>query len=263
MLVYKANKSNLLKGGLNMNEYQRLETKLISYLSREEVKKTANTISFYDLYKSLEEKFKALKDIQLNNGLINKINSDNAKNKRKKSQDFIIKELDSVLSTTENNTSKITFFYGTGYHPETFTILKDFDDDDIYYSSTTKPNEEFISHYYEDIISIFNTLEEYAKLTKGDIGINKENSNLQPMVFTDGFLTISIIYGNYGQINTDITISTKEDQNSLYKREWYTRKKLSDIVSENSDEILKKIPINIADLNTSCQEILSSTIVNH
>ena len=66
MLVYKANKSNLLKGGLNMNEYQRLETKLISYLSREEVKKTANTISFYDLYKSLEEKFKALKDIQLN-----------------------------------------------------------------------------------------------------------------------------------------------------------------------------------------------------
>ena len=83
------------------------------------------------------------------------------------------------------------------------------------------------------------------------------------MVFTDGFLTISIIYGNYGQINTDITISTKEDQNSLYKREWYTRKKLSDIVSENSDEILKKIPINIADLNTSCQEILSSTIVNH
>ena len=35
------------------------------------------------------------------------------------------------------------------------------------------------------------------------------------------------------------------------------------IVVSNSDEILKKIPINIADLNTSCQEILSSTIVNH
>ncbi len=243
-----------------MSEYQRLESKLISYLSRDEVKRTDKVISFYDLYKLLDEKFEILRNVQLNNKLIDKINNDNTK--KNKNKDFIIRNLDNVLATTENNTSKITFFYGKGYNPETFTILKDFDDNDIYFSSNTSPNKDFITNYYEDIISIFKTLESYAKLTKGDIGINKENPNLKPMVFTDGFLTISIIYGTYGQVNTDISISGKEDQNSIYKREWYTRKKLSDIVSENSDEILKKIPVNISDLNSSCKEILFSSISN-
>lgn len=243
-----------------MNEYQRLESKLISYLSREEVKRTDNIISFYDLYKLLDKKFEVLRNVQLNNQLIEKVNNDNSKKKKK--QEFIIRNLDNVLATTENKTSKITFFYGKGYNPETFTILKDFDDDDIYFSSTTSPNKEFVTNYYQDIISIFKILESFAKLTKGDIGINKENPNLKPMVFTDGFLTISIIYGNYGQVNTDISINVKEDHNSIYKREWYTRKKLSDIVSEHNDEILKKIPVNISSLNGLCKEILYTQIIN-
>lgn len=243
-----------------MNEYQRLESKLISYLSREEIKSTNTIISFYDLYKILESKFKLLRSIELNNTLIDKVNNDYNKNKKNKNNEFIIKNLDNILATTKNKTSRITFFYGKGSNPHTFTILKDFDDDDIYFSNTTSPNKEFIKKYYDDIVSIFKILELYAKLTKGDIGISNDNPNLKPMIFTDGFLTISIIYGTYGQINTDISINIKEDQHLIYKREWYTRKKLSDIVSENSDEILKKIPVNISDLNQSCKEILFSSI---
>ena len=236
-----------------MNEYQRLESKIISYLSREEVKRTDDVISFYDLYKIIDKKFELLRNIQLNNKLIEKVNRDNAK---KKTQRFIIRNLNNILATTENNTSKITFFYGKGYKPEVFTILKDFEDDDIYFSTNTSPNKEFIKNYYQEIISIFHTLESYAKLTKGDIGINKENPNLKPMLFTDGFLTISIIYGNYGQVNIDISINANEDKSSIYKREWYTRKRLSDFVLEHNDEILKKIPVNISSLSGICKDII-------
>ena len=80
-----------------MNEYQRLESKIISYLSREEVKRTDNVISFYDLYKIIDKKFELLRNIQLNNKLIEKINRDNAK---KKTQKFIIRNLDNILATT-------------------------------------------------------------------------------------------------------------------------------------------------------------------
>lgn len=243
-----------------MNEYQRLEAKLINYLSRTEIKRTDSIISFYDLYKTIEDKFKILRNIQLDNQLIDKINKDNLQTR---STEFVTHYLDNILATTEGTTSKITFFYGMGRNPETFTILKDFDDNDIYFSSNTKPNKDFITKYYEDIIFIFKNLEDYAKLTKGDIGINKENPNLRPMLFTDGFLTISINYSNYGQVSTEITINKEEDQTAIYKREWYTRKKLADFVSENSDEILKKIPVNISDLNPSYQEMLFGQIKNN
>lgn len=243
-----------------MNEYQRLETKLTSYLARQEVIRTNNIISFYDLYKALDDKFKVLRGIQFNSDLITKINSNSSKDKKKKEKDFIINTLDSILATTEKATSKITFFYGIGGNPKTFTLLKDFDDDDIYFSSNTTPNKEFVKTYYQDITSIFKILEEYAKLTKGDIGINADNGNLKPMTFTDGFLTISIIYEGYGKINTDISINLKEDKNAVYKKEWYTRKRLADFVDENSEEILKKIPVNISDITNPYREIVLNTI---
>ena len=167
------------------------------------------------------------------------------------------KILDNILATTTKNTSKITFFYGLGTHPETFTILKDFNDSDIYFSEDTKPDKEFITKYYNDIMYIFDTLETFAKMTKEDIGITNENNNLKPLIFSDGFLTLTIKYDLTGKVSTNISINKTEDVKAIYKRNWYTRKSLSEIVSENSDEILKKIPINIKDLNSKCQSLLN------
>ena len=60
-----------------MSEYQRLETKITSYLKRNNIKSTQNIISFYDLYKALENKFSELKEVQVNSKLIEKINQEN------------------------------------------------------------------------------------------------------------------------------------------------------------------------------------------
>ena len=60
-----------------MTEYQRLETKIEKYLTRVDVKKTTSIVSVYDVYKALEDKFKELREIQLNSKLIEKINNDN------------------------------------------------------------------------------------------------------------------------------------------------------------------------------------------
>lgn len=245
-----------------MTEYERLETKIESYLKRKDIKPTETTISIYDLYKALEDKFKELREVQLSSKLIEKINKDNTSIKTtgkifKETEVVYTKILDNILATTTKNTSKITFFYGLGTHPETFTILKDFNDSDIYFSEDTKPDKEFITKYYNDIMYIFDTLETFAKMTKEDIGITNENNNLKPLIFSDGFLTLTIKYDLTGKVSTNISINKTEDIKAIYKRNWYTRKSLSEIVSENSDEILKKIPINIKDLNSKCQSLLN------
>ena len=231
-----------------MSEYQRLETKITSYLKRNNIKSTQNIISFYDLYKALENKFSELKEVQVNSKLIEKINKDNT---------IYTKILDNILATTSNNTSKITFFYGIGSHPETFTILKDFDDNDIYFDKDTTPNKPFITKYYDDIMFIFHTLESFSEIMKIDIGLTSENDKLKPIVFTDGFLTLKINYDVYGNVNTNISINSKEDTTGIYQREWFTRKKLSELVSENNDEILKKIPINVKDLDVKYQNLVT------
>ncbi len=245
-----------------MTEYQRLETEIEKYLTRNNVKKTNNVISIYDLYKSFENKFKELRDIQLNISLIEKINKDNTVIKEtgkifKYKETVYTKILDNVVATTEKETSKITFFYGMGKHPEKFTILKDFDDNDIYFSDDTIPDKNFISKYYSEIMYIFDTLEEFAKLTNSDIGIANENYNLKPLILSDGFLTLTITIDMLGKVSTNISINSKEDRTGIYNREWYTRKTLSELVYENNDEILKKIPININTLDSKYQDIIS------
>ena len=245
-----------------MTEYQRLETKIEKYLTRVDVKKTTSIVSVYDVYKALEDKFKELREIQLNSKLIEKINNDNTVIRQtgkifKDKEVIYTKILDNILATTTKNTSKITFFYGQGKHPEKFTILKDFNDNDIYFSEDTKPDKNFVTKYYDDILYIFDTLEVFAKLTKSDIGISKENYNLKPMVFSDGFLTLTIAFDTLGKVTTNISINKTEDTNQIYKRNWYTRKSLSEIVSENNDEILKKIPININNIDPKYQAIIN------
>ncbi len=244
-----------------MTEYQRLETKIEKYLTRVDVKKTTNIVSVYDVYKALEDKFKELREIQLSTKLIEKINKDNTSikisGKLFKDKEIVYtKILDNILATTKKSTSKITFFYGKGKHPEKFTILKDFNDNDIYFSEDTTPDKNFISKYYDDITYIFDTLEIFAKLTKSDIGLGTENCNLKPMIFTDGFLTLTISFDTLGKVTTNISINKTEDEKQIYRRNWYTRKSLSEIVSENNEKILKKIPININSIDPKYQDII-------
>lgn len=250
-----------------MNEYQRLEQKLEGYLTRIDVKPNGNIISTYDLYKAISDKFKELRDIQVDNKLIEKINKDNTivttKGKIFKETEVVYtKILDNILATTKHHTSKITFFYGIGTHPETFTILKDFNDNDIYFSKDTIPNKDFVTKYHDDIMYIFATLESFSELLNIDIGIT-ENNDLKPIILSDGFLTLTIKYDSSGKVSTDITINSKEDKEGIYKRNWYTRKKLSEIVSENNDEILKKIPLNIKDLDIKYQNIINEYQANN
>ena len=74
---------------------------------------------------------------------------------------------------------------------------------------------------------------------------------------------MKISYDAYGNVNTNISINSKEDLNGIYQREWFTRKKLSELVSENNDEILKKIPINIKDLDRKYQNLVSEYKFNN
>lgn len=251
-----------------MSEYQRLETKITSYLKRSNIKPTQNIISFYDLYKALENKFSELKEVQVNSKLIEKINKDNTIVRKtgkifKETEVIYTKILDNILATTSNSTSKITFFYGIGTHPETFTILKDFGDNDLYFDKNTIPNKPFVTKYYDDIMFIFHTLESFSEIMKIDIGLSSESEKLKPIIFTDGFLNLKISYDAYGNVNTNISINSKEDLNGIYQREWFTRKKLSELVSENNDEILKKIPINIKDLDRKYQNLVSEYKFNN
>jgi hypothetical protein len=67
---------------------------------------------------------------------------------------------------------------------------------------------------------------------------------------------LTIEFDTLGKVTSNISINKTEDEKEIFKRNWYTRKSLSEIILENNDAILKKIPININSIDPKYQDII-------
>ena len=241
-----------------MDSYQILQDKITSYFERDEIKRTDEYLSIYDLYVILDQKFQKFREIQFNQKFISKIHHDRKWKRRNSLFDSKLdwKNLDDILVSTEKNTARVSFFFGTGFHPDVFTVLRNFGGSQISFSSTTIPDFEFVKRYQKDLEMIFDTLEEFSLLFHKNIHSSREDSFSLPLTFTDGFLTLSILLDSYGKVSSSIEINSNYDPDSLYHREWYTRKKLSDLVEERKDELLKKIAIPVQSLDDISKQII-------
>ncbi len=242
-----------------MDEYTRLLTRLGEYLTMPDVEMTDDVISGYDLYRIVDDKLQQLRAIEFDSTFKDDINRDSIITRKigrifKRSAQIQGHKCNHERAEHDGKTGKITLSFDSpnSRFDEFLEINKDIDSDEIYFGSY-KSNREFVEKYYDRLMDIFSTLEEFQKLYQNSIGLNGGSKSL---VFSDSFLDMTFKYDTYGRIDIDLKISADEDRENMYHREWYKRKTLASFVTENRDEILKRIPINVSELDYTCQNIV-------
>lgn len=245
-----------------MDDYTRLLNELNSYFDLDDIEMSSEYISAYDLYTILNEKFGQLRNVVLGVEFESKINADRTIIKtigrffHKKTETVLEKECICVHSNTKGTTAEIGFIFADSN--KSLHIYRDFDSEEIYFDKFNQ-DRDFVIKYYDDIDVYFNTLEVFSKLLACDI--NKHDSPNCEQIFSDSFMKIKLIYDNKGCMYTDISIVESEDPNNIFNREWLNREKLADVVNERKEDFLKKIPINVNELNQTCKTIIEPYLV--
>lgn len=247
----------------NQEKYNLIKTELDNILNSDEIIYDGKTISAYELKNIITDEFrdmydiyskKAIKDInEKNANLINKITN------RK------IKEIN-IYTDSERNWQKINFiitcesFISTSFH--SFSICKKTQKDKVFFEFIPSDDvpKKFLKENFEYIINILNKMEYYNTY----FGINFGNLYMKSHLLNQNF--------NYGIFNIRYILSSKPkltitpinyELNSLFNLTWLTKECLSTYTHKNIDELTKRIPIKIDELNPLLKKIVNLSLPKH
>ena len=243
-----------------MDEYTRLKLKMESYLEKPEVELTEDVISISMLINILNNGLERLRKTQFDNDFQEEINKSHTIIEKvgrvfKKKVSVCTRQCNYINANFDGKKSQITFgfinkerTFGTDY----LTICKDINSDQIYFD-LFGGDKCFVEKHYDRITEFFDTLETYSSIYQG--GVGSSGKGIAEKV-SDGFFDIEINCDPYGRVTTSTTINKEEDQECVFAREWFQRQTLSDLYREKSDEILKRIPVDISTLNHTMQTLV-------
>ena len=241
-----------------MDKYDLLKQKIESYLEMPDFIDNEYQISASSLYEMLKKRFSLLSD----KTIINNIKADIKKKYKtpKKFGLFKTKEETEFHTSVEYSANlKRSILNIWQYRMCNFSVIKDCDSNEIYFENALGCNidSEIVRRHYDEIMELFSLCEYFTTLLGGSIRQrNSENNpNFKPQIFSDGFLNVTITYSDRGEVSTEITISKDADPDNVCARIWLNRKTLNEILKENKDIIIKKIPIDIDELNCVSRQI--------
>ena len=259
--------SSLLDSNLDdHSKYLIIKKSISSILSECDVVEDPEVISAYDLKMQASKVLEELRSVRVcENNLIKKVNSDN--NPVKKVSNFLKRnteqksfpKLNSILLETNQELAETTFIFSNNWH---LSIAKKFniddrDDNKIYYDTYVKLsdeqikiNNEFVSKYYEDIIFMLNTMEKWAKILE-----MPKSYDVKKEVFEFDCFRLDFSYDTNGEVRAKI-IADKNNE-SLFSRNWVGEPSIYNIIDENKDNLLKKIPIRKRDLSRVSLKLLN------
>lgn len=111
-------------------------------------------------------------------------------------------------------------------------------------------------------MNIFGVLEEFYDLNQKPLGGFYAGKSLrEEHCFSDDFLRVTLRYDDYGRVSIGAEIEKEQDPNNIAKREWYGFEKLTDVIDDNLNLILKKVPIAVEDLNYACKRIIGEKML--
>ena len=244
-----------------MDKYDLLKQKIESYLEMPDFIDNEYQISASSLYEMLKKRFSLLAD----ETILNRIKDDIKKSMEqpKKFRLFKAKETEDEINmrceieySANLETSKI-YLWRSGIG--SFDILKDCDSNELYFEArfASRIDTELVRRHYDEIMEIFSLCEYFTTLVDGSIkeDDSRKNPNFKPQVFSDGFLVITIKYTDDGKVTSSIAVSKDADPDNVSARVWLNRKTLNEILKENKDIIIRKIPIDIDELNSVSRQI--------
>ncbi len=243
-----------------MDEYTRLKTKIESYLELPEVELTEEVISVGTLINILESGLERLRKTQFDTKFQDEINKSHTIIEKvgrvfKKKVSVCTRQCNYINASCDGKKSQITFGFknkenkfGTDY----LTICKDIDSDQIYFDRFGG-DKEFVEKHYDRINEFFEILEVYSSIYQGGVGGSGTSISQQ---LSDGFFDIEIVCDTYGRVKSTTTVNKEVDESGVFTREWFQRQTLSELYKENSEEILKRIPVDISSLNYTMQTLV-------
>lgn len=244
-----------------MDKYIELMNRINTKYSGEEVEQTENIISLWDLVSILKEEMQPFYEVRLGHGLRDKINKDrNILQRmgilRRNALDNECRSAYTGISENRNEIS-IAFKESGSTVDSSLIIIKDRDSDELYFADFSLKDRDFVTKYLSEIYHTFAVLEQYVTLfpyekSKGRLSIEQN--------FNDGVLTFTITCDTYGRVNTKVEPSVGADPDKLYKRTWYNREKVSDYVNGNAEEIMRRIPVQISELEQGFKKLVEDNL---
>lgn len=249
-----------------MDEYERVLALIESYRDKEEVPFSSEVVSAYTLREILKNKLKELQDL-FGPSQVEKINNNKASlrhlGKSMRGQGLYAPmglKCERLSLANDGNRSTIYFLFKKGGWclDLTFGIAKDNGSDAIYFVSQFV-SKEFIQENYDEISSIFSTLEEFSNL------FNSFGGQIHPpwyrqsteITANDDFFKAIISYDNGGNVKSTVKLNVESD---ILERKWLDRKSLDDVLKENYDEILKTIPVETKNLDPTTKRIVGNAL---
>jgi len=247
-----------------MDEYTRLRNKLEEYLIQPDVELTDTKLSVYHLLQIVDKRLEELRKIQIESTFQEEINKSRTTIQKigrvfKKKVLVCERPCSCIMSFCNGKKSSITFGFKapkSKFGTEYLKVSKDVDSDQIYFDGYNS-DKEFVEKHYDRINEHFNTLEEYSRLYQGGVGNSGGDVN---QIICDGFFHIKVTCDTYGRTSSFTSITSEEDKEGMYTREWLQRPTLKNIYTEHEEEILRKIPVDINSLNYTFKTIVTDAI---
>ncbi len=249
-----------------MDEYEKMLAIIESYQNKEEVPFSSEVVSAYTLREILKNKLKELQDL-FGSSQTEKFNNNKTSlrhfGKSMRRQGFYAPmglKCERLSLANDGNRSTIYFLFkkGSWSLDLTFGIAKDNGSDAIYFVSQFV-SKEFVQENYDEISSIFSTLEEFSDLFSSFGGQIHPLGYRQSTEITanDDFFKATISYDNGGNVRSTVKLNVESD---ILERKWLDRKSLDDVLKENHDEILKTIPVEIKSLDSTTKKIVGNAL---
>ena len=248
-----------------MEKYDELNGKIVEFLGRDEVVEDEETISAYNLFMLMASKFNELvyayeyapKKIKekANDALRSKYGS-SAKRFKKKTDD--VQFYSKVFAYCDLNKRQMNMLF---YNADDIStrISKDVGETNLYYGRGERVDDCVIDTCIDEIYTAFGILEEFYALFRDANVLEtlEKNYNGVSQEFSFGEFKYRLTYNKNGYVGSNLFFSKDIDPNGVQSRCWYgDRLSIGDIIEEYGDELLKRFPIKVSELDKVSQAIV-------
>lgn len=240
-----------------MKEYYFIKKELENIINDNEFKYDGNCISIYDLKNiidiELEELFYVLNSVETITKEMNKKRS-NIINKLLKKE--YLNPLKTFEFYTEQNIQKIKFYFE---NETPLIICKENNKDKIFFETiVSEEKQKFIKDNLLFIINSLNIIEYYKEKYNFEISHNNIKCKNSKQIINYNIINVILNISN----KTNISITSIKELEPTFNKEWLTKEKLSTYTNKNMIDILKRISININELNPLYKNIIYKTLLN-
>jgi len=249
-----------------MDKYEELKGIIAEFVLRDEVVEDEETISAYNLFVLMVTKFNDLvyayeyapkKICDMANEALKKKYGLGRGFKKNKNDIMLYERVMPFLNLEESKMSML-FWSDDNGRDKASRVSKDIGEANLYYDYNDRVDDCVLDACVDEIYMAFYIFEEFYELFK-DAGVVKtlEREDAVSLIFSFEDFDYKLKYSKHGKISANLSFNKDIDPKRVQNRQWYgDRLPISNYIEEYGDEILKRFPIKVSELDIVAQSIV-------